>query len=42
MLYKGRNKHTLEELEDIIEDYREIVFDAELRLKEKNKVYGKH
>ena len=39
MLYKGRNKHTQDELEDIIEDYRETVFDAELRLKDKNKVY---
>jgi hypothetical protein len=39
MLYKGRNKHTVEELEDIIEDYREVVFDAELRLKDKNRVF---
>jgi hypothetical protein len=39
MLYKGRNKHSQEGLEDIIEDYREVVFDAELRLKDKNKVF---
>ncbi len=39
MLYKGRNKHSQEELEDYIEELREIIFDAELRLKEKNKVH---
>ncbi len=39
MLYKGRNKHTSEELEDIIEELRETIFDSELRLKEKNKVH---
>ena len=39
MLYKGRNKHNQEELEDYIEELREVIFDAELRLKEKNKVY---
>ena len=39
MLYKGKNKHTPEELEDYIEQLRETIFDSELRLTEKNKVY---
>ena len=39
MLYKGRNKPSQEELEDYIEELRELIFDAELRLKEKNIVY---
>jgi hypothetical protein len=36
MLYKGKNKHSREELEGYIENLREVIFDSELRLKEKS------